>query len=209
MKIYGVSAAIATVIAALVNFIFKAWIDHQLRRDLQRIQAESDQVLERVRNENAKSLQAQRILMERLSYKQTKAHDMRLDAIQTLMSCMANLELSLNPLVGLRRGTGIKEKDDAEWMRLVGEAAKAYNAFMEAMMHSSWSLPKETTLRLDVLRRAAFESLHDVEFAQGGAMGDPKFGMELFKKARLAISKEMPAVREQLEADFRSILAAE
>jgi len=209
MKFYGVSAAIAAAIAALVNFIFKAWLDHGLKRDLQRLQLNNDEALERVRSDNATALQEQRILMERLSYKQTKAHDLRLEAINAVTSRIVKLELSLNPMVGMRRISGDKAKDDAEWQRLVAEAADAYNAFMETVMYRGWCLPKETAERLERVRQAAIGGLMDIEFAKGSTSSDPKYGMDLFKKAEEAVRREIPALKKQLEEDFRQLLAAE
>lgn len=206
---YGVSAGLAALIAAIFNLLLKAWIDSGIKKDMQVLRSEHEREIERIRMENSEALQSQKVLLERQSYKQTKAHDMRLDAIQTIMTCIADLELSLNPLVVLRRVTGDKEKDDAEWLGLLKEAAKAYNTFMESVLHRGWCLPEETSRRLELLRRTASGSLSDLEFAKGGAFGDQNLAMEQFKKAGEAVRREIPAVKSQLEADFRSILAAE
>lgn len=209
LKIYGVSAAIATVIAGLLNFIFKTWIENRSRRDLQRHEADNATALERIRLENARLLDAQRVLLERLSHKQAKAHEMRLGAMQEIMTCIANLELALNPLVAPRRVTQDEKKNDEDWRRLVKEAADTYNTFMETMMRKSWCLPANTASILEELRLAAVSGLGNIESAKSATASDAQFGMELFKKADEAIKKKLPEVKTQLESDFRSILSAE
>lgn len=209
LQYIGVSTLIAGVIATLVNFIFKTWIENRSQRDLRRLEADNAQELERIRTGNAQVLQAQRVLLERLTHKQAKAHEMRLGAMQEMMTCIANLELALNPLIAPRRIGNDEQKNEEAWRQLVKDAADTYNTFMETIMRKSWCLPSATATKLEDLRQAAVSGLSSIEFAKGASASDPKYGIELFKKADEAIKKQVPAVKAQLEKDFRDILSAE
>jgi hypothetical protein len=206
---YGVSTGLAALIAALFNLLLKAWIDSETKKDIQGLRSAHEREIEQVRKENSEALQAQRVLLERLSYKQSKAHDMRLGAMQEIMTCIGNLELALNPLMAPRRVGSDEQKNEEAWRQLVKEAADTYNTFMETIMRKSWCLPSATAAKLEDLRQAAVSGLSSIEFAKGSSASDPKYGIQLFKKADEAVKKQVPAVKAQLEKDFRDILSAE
>lgn len=206
---YGVSTGLAALIAGLFNLLLKAWIDSETKKDLQSLRSAHEREIEQVRKENSEALQSQRVLLDRLSYKQSKAHDMRLEAMQEIMTCIANLELALNPLVAPRRVGSDEQKNEEAWRQLVKDAADTYNTFMETIMSKSWCLPSATAAMLEDLRQAAVSGLSSIEFAKDASAGDPKYGIELFRKADEAVRKQVPTVKAQLEKDFRGILSAE
>jgi hypothetical protein len=207
LQFYGVSAIIAGLIATLVNFAFKAWIDHQSVRVVERLRSEYARDLEALRSENERALEAQRALLAKGAYKHTRLHDLRLSTIEEVMLCIGNLELALNPLVGIRRISGDDKKDKEDWQRMVNEAAQAYNKFLEISMKKTWYLPETAIARIFELRSAALDSLFDIEHAERSKGADPKFVWGLYKGSEEKVRKVIPAVRAQLEADFRALLA--
>ncbi len=205
LKIYGVSAGIA----ALINFLFKAWIDHQASRSVENLRAENARHLAVLRAEQTTALERQRAELTRGSYRHSRLHDLRLKAIEELMTTITQLNLALGKLVGIRSLTGDEKRDQEIWSEDFQSAVDSYNKFIELSLEKGWLLKDEASAKLETLRLAAVEGLSGIEYNKRSISFDAKGAIDEFRKAAEKVRVVIPATRKELEAEFLRLLSDE
>lgn len=186
---------------AVLGLLSKSLIEKLLTRDTQRFEYElkckADTELEKLRSSLATIATEHQIRFAKL-------HERRAEVIAETYSKLRDLHTSLGDYVKPFVPTG--DKSQEERRKIVGEAHKK---FIEYYSRNRIFLSKVAVEKLDAInlasKKAFFDFFYSIEMTQASGVSDPNKWNEIFGK----VNKDMPAVLEELEGEFRKLLGNE
>ncbi|NVK44359.1 MAG: hypothetical protein HWE39_24250 [Oceanospirillaceae bacterium] len=208
LKLIGIIASASTLITGATVYLGKKLFEQYLNKDFEKFKIQLEQQNENSKLKLEKQLESYRADLNLLNSQQSQLYTKKAEVIEQLYQLMVELHMAMLELTRTFKNVSGMTEDEIKNQRdeEIRSAAQAHNKFFQFYRTKKIYLDKKACELIDKIKQQTSDAFTEATFRERFQTSPDKYTFNLAKEAREKVEKDINALLETLEDEFRLII---